>query len=85
METYLRVCADVHLQSIVLAEGFVTVRALVRTLSYRTTKENVNKCPARDDDLTNVEFSFTFEVLLQKVNKSRMKIWVRRRLHVDYL
>lgn len=34
--TYTSVCADVHLQAIVLAERFVTVRALVWTLTWGT-------------------------------------------------
>lgn len=32
--TYPSVCADVHLEAVVLAEGLVTVGALVGTLTY---------------------------------------------------
>lgn len=37
MRTYPSVCADMHLQPIVLAESFVTVRTLVRTLTWGAT------------------------------------------------
>lgn len=46
--TYPGVGANVHLQAIVLAESFVTVRALVRTLTWGETKhQNPEMHPQR--------------------------------------
>ena len=82
IQTYASVCADVHLQTIVLAECLVTVRALVRTLTWGTIHMSAHETTASTCRWDHTGWSL--EMYLKKVSDMNSRECLHPQLGPDF-